>query len=85
MCYGMFGEAVGARSGLDGYGESGCGTGMARFGLAVEVWCDAFGWGTVGSGVAVKLRSVEIGQVRFGLSSYGGLGGHGGVCWGSMG
>ena len=29
--------AVGARSGLDGYGESGCGTGMARFGLAVEV------------------------------------------------
>lgn len=47
---------------------------MARFGLAVEVWCDAFGRGTVGSGEAVKLRSVEIGQVRFGLSSYGGRG-----------
>ena len=30
-------KTVGARSGLDGYGESGCGTGMARFGLAVEV------------------------------------------------
>ena len=40
MCYGMFGEAVGARSGLDGYGESGCGTGMARFGLAVTAGYD---------------------------------------------
>ena len=30
-------SAVGARSGLDGFGELGCGTGMARFGLAVEV------------------------------------------------
>lgn len=29
--------AVGARSGLEGHGESGFGTGMARFGLAVEV------------------------------------------------
>lgn len=40
MCYGMFGEAVGARSGLDGYVELGCGTGMARFGLAVTAGYD---------------------------------------------
>jgi hypothetical protein len=34
------------------------------------VWTGSVSWG---QGLAVKLRSVEIGQVRFGLSSYGGL------------
>ena len=42
--------AVGARSGLEGHGESGFGTGMARFGLAVpfRLGLTGFGWARCG-------------------------------------
>jgi hypothetical protein len=52
------GQSVGARSGLEGHGESGFGTGMARFGLAVTVRRSGYG--------AKRLGTLSYDRLRFG-------------------